>query len=213
MKIILIHDAYLKLKDEIDAQKVYLNTTIFNRSDEINFKFISIYETFRLDRLTVRKPFIKHSTKQKMPAEQIGLTKNVRTLQECYLICRTNDDCKYFNLCSTDGLEYNCDLNYSKNDFNSDQLITDNKCNVFKMKNSNLFDKHEGKRFADEPLIKLTTNLEDCTTKCLNRKDQKCKSVVFCGENNCELFDQHMENHLNHINHDKECAIYSGIVF
>lgn len=217
LNLVLIQDAYLKLKNQIDSEKIELDTTLFNNGKEqkIKFNIRTIYETFRLDILKNRAPFIKHRIKQKLPEKQIKHRSRTKTIQECYLNCREKE-CTYFNICHDESTssKYVCELGDLKSDdLNKLDLINDNQCNIFEMNNLNLFDKYEESRFLNEPLERLSVNLNDCATKCLNRKDQKCKSIVYFdnGTNfNCELTDQHMEIKLNRIDHQKNFTIYSS---
>lgn len=207
--VVLIHDAYLKLRNMIYNNKVMLSVQLFDERKPIEFQITSIYKSFRMDNvstLTNRSPYVKHLTKQKIQANQIKHRKTVRNVKECYLDCREND-CGYFNLCSKGREGFTCELSGQTGE--PDKLEIDNQCDVFEMKNLNLFDKHERKRFVRSE-NKIRASLDDCATRCLNRKDKKCKSIVHCGKDACELTDQHMEAQLNKVDDDDDCAIYSS---
>lgn len=219
--LVLIHDAYMKMKEKIDEGDVILKTILMNETnsgEEIEFSVRSIYETFKVDDLNNfrdRLPFKKHFDKQKIPSKLIKFSKQVQSIQECYLSCR-HRDCEFFNICSerSSSSSYHCELS---EDINYDQLREeleiDNKCDVFKKKNSNLFDKYEEKHFVSDPLDQfVVTDIEECTTKCLNRNDDRCKSVVLCDQTTCLLSEEHMENKLNKVDDNKNCTIYSGIL-
>ena len=201
------------LKKQVDEGKFQLNTTIAYGFEKkrILFNLTSAYETVRLDNLenlNSRLPYAKMLTKQRMPKSKIKLDRNVRTIKDCYLNCRQGN-CSYFTVCLDEkrNLEYSCELSDEMGD--SSELIIDNQCNVYETKNLNLFDKYEKKRFLDRPLDELSTNLNDCSIRCLNRKDKRCKSIVYC-DGFCELSDQHMEYKFNRIDHHQpNCSIYS----
>lgn len=218
VKLVLIHEAFGELTKKINSdQKVILETILLDKNQKaktIKFELNSVYETLKSENFNYRKPFVKHRAKQRIASKFVRQSEKVNTIKDCYLLCRQRN-CKHFNVCKGElpGSNYDCEL-AADDERALDELVADDHCNVFEANDLNLFDKHEESRFENDPLEDLPSiSLEDCARRCLNRADDRCKSIVFFedgSKRNCQLSDQHMENQWNRVEQLKNFTIYSS---
>lgn len=213
LKLVLIHDAFNKLKNQINnnsSEPVVFETVLIDKNQKrrpIKFAVNSVYETFKSKNLNYRRPFVKHQGKQRIAT--VKHSEKLKTVKDCYLLCRQKD-CSHFNVCKdASTADYDCELADALG-----ELVADSRCNVYEAKDLNLFDKQEESRFEEKSMEDLgSIGLDECARRCLNQADGRCKSIVFFdngAEHNCQLAEQHLESQMNRIDLLKNYTIYSS---